>query len=305
MRELPDLPVFTVAEAAALGWTHAALQHALRRGRVVRLRRGVYTSAPAGTPELSAIAAARALPSCVVSHRSAALLHGLPLLGGQPPVPEVTVPPRSGANLPEVHVHRASLRPVDITTVGDTRVTSIARTLGDVARHRPVVVAVAAIDAALHRGLVVADEIDDVLRFCWNWPRIRPAQRAVRLSDGRAESPLESMSRLVLPALGIPKPELQTDIFDRHGLFIGRSDFYWDEFGVAGEADGRSKYDERPVLTHEKERQEQLEDLALVVVRWGWAHATTLRHVLKARLENGFERGRRRDRSGFPRLWTL
>jgi hypothetical protein len=72
-----------------------------------------------------------------------------------------------------------------------------------------------------------------------------------------------------------------------------------------GEADGRSKYDGRSVLMAEKERQEDFEDLTLVVVRWGWKHVTRQRHVLRRRIENGFERGRLRDRSGFPRLWTL
>ena len=27
-------------------------------------------------------------------------------------------------------------------------------------------------------------------------------------------------------------------------MCIGRLDFYWDEFGVVGEADGRAKYDD-------------------------------------------------------------
>ena len=66
-----------------------------------------------------------------------------------------------------------------------------------------------------------------------------------------------------------------------------------------------SKHTDRDVLTNEKEHQEEYEDLGLVVVRWGWQHATSRRHVLKVRLERGFERGRARDRAGFPRLWTL
>jgi hypothetical protein len=116
---------------------------------------------------------------------------------------------------------------------------------------------------------------------------------------------LESLSRLVFPILGIPRPEMQKHIFDRYGRLVGRADFYWDEFGVAGEADGRSKYDGRAILTEEKQRQEAFENLALVVVRWGWQDVTRLRHVLKTRVENGFERGRLRDAAGFPRLWTL
>jgi hypothetical protein len=305
MRPLPSAPVFTIEEAFAAGWSHSALRNAVRRGRIVRLRRGVYTALADQTTELAAIAAVSSVPRSVVSHRSAAMLHGLPLLGARPSVPELTVPPRTGTNYPRVHLYRAQLRPEDVTSIGNRPVTSVARTVADLGRHRPLGPSVAAIDAALHLEMVTVEEIDDVLRFCRLWPRIRRAERALRLADGRAESPLESLSRLVFPILGIPRPEMQKHIFDRYGRLVGRADFYWDEFGVAGEADGRSKYDGRAILTEEKQRQEAFENLALVVVRWGWQDVTRLRHVLKTRVENGFERGRLRDAAGFPRLWTL
>jgi hypothetical protein len=217
----------------------------------------------------------------------------------------LTVPPRTRGDIPGVHPHRAQLRPEDEAVVADTKVTAVARTVCDLARHQPLSTAVAAIDAALYRQFASVEQIRDVLQFCRNWPRARRAHRAVGLSDGRAESPLETISRLVIARLGLPRPEIQKQIFDRYGLLIGRSDFYWDEYGVIGEADGRSKYDGRPVLTREKERQEAFEDLGVAVARWGWEHATRLLPVLKTRLENAFDRGRLRDRSGFPRLWTL
>jgi hypothetical protein len=202
-------------------------------------------------------------------------------------------------------LYRASLPARDVTVVDDIPVTSIARTLVDVARHRPVTAAVAAIDAALHGRLVTMGELDDVMLRCWNWPRIRRAQRALRLVDARSESPLESVSRLVLSWLRLPTPDLQPVVLDESGRAVGRLDFYWDEFGVLGEADGRSKYDARAVLTAEKERQEALEDLGLIAVRWGWEYATRRPQALKRRVENGFRRGILRDRSGFRRLWSV
>ena len=115
---------------------------------------------------------------------------------------------------------------------------------------------------------------------------------------------MESVSRLVLAQLGLPAPELQAIIRTEDGWVVGRTDFYWDEFGVAGEADGRSKYTEREVLTDEKDRQEQLEDLALAIVRWGWSapHHPPLLH---GKILAAFERGRRRDRAGIPRGWQV
>jgi very-short-patch-repair endonuclease len=305
MRPIPSSPAFTHREALESGWTQSALTCAIRRGSLRRLRRGVYTAEAGFSPALDAIGAARAYPGAVVSHRSALLLHDLPLVGAAPPLPELTVPPRAAGNLAAVHVHRATLRDDDITEVSDVTMTSVARTLADVSRHRPVATAVAAIDAALRAERVTVTEIEDVLRFCWNWPRVARGHRALRLADARSESALESISRVVLHRLRMPAPEPQANIHDDHRRFVARADFYWDEPGVVGEADGRLKYDDRDVLMREKQRQEELEELGLVVIRWDWADIVRRPNALRARLERGFDRGRLRDRSGFPRLWTL
>src|SRR4051812_22253675 len=204
MRPLPDSAAFTTAEAHAFGLSSSALKHAVRTGRLLRPRRGVYVRAD--TPELAACASARVISRAVVSHRSAALLHGLPVIGRLPASPELTVPPRDSGNHPGVQLHRAALRRSDVVVVGDTLTTSPARTCIDFARHRPLDFAVAMIDAALYRRLATLEDMEDVLRFCWNWPGIRRAQRAVALADGRAESPLESISRLVIVRIGFPPP---------------------------------------------------------------------------------------------------
>jgi hypothetical protein len=67
------------------------------------------------------------------------------------------------------------------------------------------------------------------------------ARRVVAFADARAESPLESISRLRMREHGVPAPEPQVEIWI-DGRFAGRVDFYWDEYGVIGEADGWGKY---------------------------------------------------------------
>jgi hypothetical protein len=160
-------------------------------------------------------------------------------------------------------------------------------------------------DAALHRELTDRQALDAVRRRCARWPGARRLINVMQLADERAESPLESYSRLVIRALRLPEPELQPCVYDLEGLFLGRLDFYWDDFGVAGEADGRSKYDERDVLTDEKQRQETLENAGVVVVRWGWLDAQSRPQVLHRRILAAFERGRRRDQADFRRAWTV
>jgi hypothetical protein len=305
MRTVPESVVFTRAEARSCGWTDAAIGRAIRSGRLTRVRHGYLTVGGAPSLVLAATAAARACPSGVVSHRSAAALRRIPVLGARPAWPELTVPPDGIGALSGVHLYRATLRPVDVELLDGTPVTAAARTAVDLARHLRFAAGVAALDDVLHRRLATLDEIHDVLRACWNWPGIRRAHRVVAAADGRAESPLESVSRLVIARLRLPRPEPQRVITSLDGLILGRGDFYWDEFGVVGEADGRSKYDDRDVLWDEKRRQEDFECTGLVVTRWGWDDATIRPRLLRARLIDAFERGRLRDRSGFPRRWSV
>jgi hypothetical protein len=306
MRPIPD-ELFDRTQAHAAGWSDSALRRAVNSGRLVRLRHGLYCdSTQAGRPALDAIAAVRACTGSVVSHRSAALLHELPLIGhARDSRPSLTVQPGRTGDVRDALLHRASLWPEDVTILYDVPVTSVARTLVDLGRSRSTATTVAAADAALHRGLVEQAAIDDVLLHCWVWPGIRRAHRSLARVDARSESPLESVSRLVLAWAGLPVPELQADLQDADGSFLGRPDFYWPEFGVVGEADGRMKYTDRDVLFAEKRRQEAFEVAGLIVVRWSWADVTRRPRWLCARLENAFERGRQRDRSGFPRNWSV
>lgn len=306
MRTLPPATVFSRADARSCGWSDAALSRAVRSGRVLRLRHDQFT-APENRDDrrVAATAAARVCRGSVVSHRSAALIHGLPLLEVPPKRPDLTITPRGTGDVAAALLHRATLRPADIIEIDGLPVTTVARTVIDLARSMSTAAALVTTDAALNRGLADADDLELILRACRNWPGIRRARRTLMAADGRAESPLESVSRLVLRWLALPTPDLQTTLCDRNGVFLGRADFYWDEFGVAGEADGRLKYEDRDVLTAEKLRQEALEDPGVAIVRWGWRDAQYRPRHLGDRIMQAFERGRRRDRSGFPRQWSV
>lgn len=160
-------------------------------------------------------------------------------------------------------------------------------------------------DAALNRRLVEPEEIDEVLRRCRTWPGYARAVRALAQVDSRAGSPLESISRLRMTSLGIPEPCLQPVIIDLRGRFLARADFWWPDLGVAGEADGRLKY-ENDALWAEKQRQERLEEAGITVVRWGWQEATRGGgQVMAGRLRSAFARARQLQTAGLPRLWSV
>jgi hypothetical protein len=257
-------------------------------------------------PLLAARAAALACAGSVISHESAALFHGLPLLDPPPSRPRLTVQPGRTGDVTGALLHRAAFPPEEVTMLDGVPVVTVARTVVDVARSLSLVAAVVTADAALHRNLVTHDELQEVLDRCAHWPGARRAARAIALSDASAESPLESVSRLVIPhRLGLPAPQPQAVVRNEYGVVVGRCDFYWDEYGVFGEADGRAKYVDRDVLTNEKTRHEDLEDLGLEGVRWAWRDVRFDQSRLRRRILNAFERGRRRDASGFPRRWSV
>lgn len=304
MPNFPTAPMFTTAQAYAVGCSPSALKHAARHGALTRVRRSVYLSQGCVVPHRAERAAALVYPATPLCHTAAARISGVPLVGVGVPVVEMTVVPRSNAKMPGVHPYRAQLRDHDVTVVDGMLVTSYARTVIDLARDYPIVTSVPALDFVLHRGLVTADELRDVLEFCRSWPNARRARRAVLLSDSRSESPLESISRLMVPRLGLPVPEPQVIILDQFGREIARTDFYWDEFGVVGEADGRGKYGDPDAESAEKTRHERLDNLRLETTRWGWAPPWSDHVLWRQQLRLAFERGQDRDQAGLARLWT-
>ena len=272
-------------------------QHAraATRGSEVRVLRGAYVpralwDASGGRERhllrLDAFVRTRRSSVPLFSHWSAAVLHGLPLLGDPPEGIHIAVARSSTARSGRGVVrHSTEVSPEDVVEVEGMRCTSLARTVVDIAATAPTPDAVAMADHALRlRPLVPSasafgrDELTEAWQRSLPFRGHRRALEAIRFADPRAESPLESLSRVTMRVLGAPPPVLQESFADRRG-FIGRVDFWWPEHGVVGEADGDAKYldpamrggrsAERVVLD-EKRREDRLRELGLRVVRWGW-----------------------------------
>ena len=263
------------------------LRRAARRGDARRVRRGAYVGVDrwAGLDdiqrhvlEVHAAVAAIHTPA-LVSHRSAAALWGLPLVGAMPSAVHLTFFGNSpGVSRAGVTRHVAQ-EPVAQASAAGLRLTSVARTVIDLARVDGFLTGVAAGDAALHEGLLTPDELATELERAGRRRGVRVARDVVGFVDGRSESPGESLSRVRMHELGFPPPELQHEIRDR-GRFIGRVDFWWEEQRVIGEFDGRSKYgiDESArsatdQLWDEKIREDRLRATGATVVRWTWSDA--------------------------------
>lgn len=186
----------------------------VRDGELCPLRPGAYlTGSPpddaAARHLLLVHAAVAALgPGAVVSHASAAIVHGLPVWGLPLDVVHVTRARRrsGGRRGSRVHVHSAPLEPDEIVVVGGIVVTSVARTLVDLARQVPFEPAVVTADGALHRHLVDRRALDEVLARRPRWPGLPGARRALAFADARSPDPGESRSRVAIARAGLPAP---------------------------------------------------------------------------------------------------
>jgi hypothetical protein len=293
-------PLLDRAQLHAAGYSDRELRQLLRRGELTPVRRGSYLrgAPPDRAPARHALAARAALDrlaaGAVCSHVTAAVLHGLPVW--QVPLGRVHVtraPNGSGSRTnARVHVHVARLRADEIGEVAGIPVTSVARTVLDVARTVPFEAAVVAADAALRA--VGPGAFPDALADADGWPGIRAARRAIAFSDGGSESVGESRSRVALDRAGLPKPVLQWKVTDRDGELIGYADFGWPQLRTVGEFDGQVKYGRllRPgqqpgdAVFAEKLREDRLRDQGLSVVRWTWAdlgHFTPVADRLRRR----------------------
>lgn len=304
MRPIPSIAerqcgVFSTAQAYSDGWTESALRHATRTGVINRLRVGAYQQTDLSHIDeferarwehaAAAIGAVLTTPGAFASHSTAAVLRGLPLLF----IPEtscVSVVPWLTGEIGQVHLYRCTSAPMSMP-VGNVPCLGIERTLIDLAREHGTAAGLVPLDFALGRHWTDNGRLAAALRRCTRWPGVRAAREAIAFADWRSESPLETHSRFKFSKYGVPAPDLQVSIADLSGRFMARVDFYWDAFGIVGEADGAKKYDgsDPGPLVREKARQDDLGDTGLEVFRWGWSDLRQFEVVVER-----FNRARRR-----------
>ncbi|KAA8885030.1 hypothetical protein F3087_29715 [Nocardia colli] len=299
-------------DALAKGFSDGELRRLIARCGLLRLRPGAYLEAEsyramdqeARYHVLVHATAGHLSAPAVISHQSAAAVHGLPLWGLPLDTVHVTRQRSGGGHRGKhLHVHCAPFEDEDVAEVGSLLVLSPARTIADIARNVGLQQAVAIGDAAARQFGSTRESFCRALTYAARRPGYRAALRAIGMLDGRSESIGESRSRVVLNDLDLPSPELQTTILDDAGRFVARVDFCFDELGIIGEFDGKVKYgselnpgeDPGRTLYREKLREDRLRDLGWEVARWTWSDLDTPA-TLDARFRRAIARTAHRPR---------
>jgi hypothetical protein len=274
--------VFATSDALAAGVDRNAIGPLLRSGAWRRIRYGVYTTgevwrrheAAGRAHRLECAAALRRLDrtSVVVSHTSAARLHGLVAPRAAGAEVRLTDPEqfRTGRGY---RISQATFALEDVVAHQGLPVTTVTRTLADVGREWELSDTVIAVDDALADGRTTPDELKVAALAQTHWVGCGRAARAFSLARVGAHSPHETRTRLALLASGLPEPLLQQAVYLGSRL-IAVLDMYWPDHGVFAECDGMVKYTDpwqgrspAEVAWREKRRHDQLGDLDLQGVR--------------------------------------
>jgi hypothetical protein len=230
--------------------------------------------------------------SAAISHWSALVMHGIPVWAVDLCTVHLTrVAGRSSRTVDGLCQHVGKIHADDLIEVGGLLVTAPTRALVETACMAEFESIVVSADAALRDGLVSRDAAGRLLRETLFWPGGPRARAALAFADGRAESVGESRLRLLMDRHGLPRPTLQARFHDSDGDFLGRVDFYFPAQRVVVEFDGRTKYGSDPhgAILAEKEREDRLRGLGLIVVRIAW-HELDQPSIVVARIRRAFAR---------------
>jgi hypothetical protein len=277
--------VLTAAELQALGFARSKLRRFIEDGVLVRRRAGVYTLGKYAAEHQGETACLHALElaavlvrmeaDCAGSHETAAIIHGLHLLHDPPQNVVTLTHPRHGrgtrASRYGVRVHVADLPARDVVRRYGVPVTSVPRTVADLARRGTFQEGVVLADSALHARLATRADLNAALTSCAGWPGLSGARRALAFSDERSESVLESLARVIMHEAGLPKPELQVELHDDYGALVARVDFLWPRYRTVGEADGAVKYEKYGLTARQQlERDRKIRAVGYDTVHFNW-----------------------------------
>lgn len=299
---------FTAAEAEAAGIARWRLGQAVKAGKVLGLGHGLYAVGSSGPRRMlrrmQRDLRERDIVAPVAVHSAAEVLT-VPVLGRdgplQPPPPTFGVAPRTlrpglrhGVRYVEMDIP-----PEHVMTLGDgLLITTPLRTAIDVVRldRLPRHLALATlcgalrIEAARASGvrssdarsitrmmqdpesrLVLADALGEMAREVPRWG-MASVEECLAFVDPRLENALEATSWGRFVGANIPMPTPQVWLQGASGRWYC-VDFWWEKFGIIGEADGMLKYRSEQDLAEEKARQLDLEGPGRSMFRWGWEHA--------------------------------
>ncbi|OAK55239.1 hypothetical protein [Rhodococcoides kyotonense] len=212
--------------------------------------------------EIDAVVKARAAQvfagdDAIICGLSASAVHGAKWIDAREPAELIW--PRRKRQLDGILVRYDSLADADVTSLGDMTLTTVPRTMFDLARRLPRLRALQSVDALANASGVSVGEAQELVRTNPGVRGVTRAAEVLSLADGGAESPQETRVRLLLLDAGLPRPETRVRIRDEFGHVFACCDLGWSRWKVA------VVYDGSPHRT--RERIDRIDEVDWAVVR--------------------------------------
>lgn len=257
--------VATRAELLAAGYSRGSLSSAVRAGRLVRVRPGLFTVPQADQTSRSFVlqaALAGAGPDALLSHGTAAAMWGFVREEPTAPVHIVVPHHRYPRPVPGVVLHRT--RHFEPHTASGWPVTGARQTLIALADTMQVAQWRYPALAAVNCGVVglgeLADESQVSSQSLAGWRYVAAEARAGARSGAEG-----AYWRLVLAA-GLPAPELNVEVAVAERVY--RVDALWRDHDLVAEIDGFEFHSSQSDFSSDRRRQNDLHSLGLVVMRF-------------------------------------
>jgi len=270
------------AQLLAAGVTDRQITRRLAAARLVRIHRGVYAAGharlrPTGFAWAAVLYAGA---GALLADRSAGAAWGL---GPAAARHEVLAPGRRVADVPGIRVRSSSiLPPEDRAEREGLPVTSVARTLADLAAVEPVHRLRRAVAEADRRMLLHVPDLHDVLVRLG--PRARGRRVLLDLLEEtrvhgihRTRSELEDRFLALVLAADLPRPATNATVL---GLEV---DCWWPGARVAVELDGRDHHARVAAFAADRARDRRLTLAGIRVLRYAWEDVE--RHPGRTRAE--------------------
>lgn len=266
---------FHISQARAHGLDHRKLHRMLQAGLIRWALPGVYVfvAAPSSYLQRCMIALLWAGPTAALGKRSAAALHGLDVRK-RGRIQIITERPLRAPNR-QIAVYRRAVLPGEhVHTSGPLRITSIDRTLFDLAWELDQESFDVAVDGAISRRLTTLQRLwefwmqyhacgrNGSARFRHGLERRVPSERP---PTNRNERRLFDL----LERRGLPRPLCQVPLYDG-GQFVARPDFVFPEQRLVVEVLSRRWHGSVTQRMADDERAARLDALGWRVVRIWW-----------------------------------
>jgi hypothetical protein len=219
----------------------------LSRLQASDLHRGVHgvrsVNAPTTTADTCRLIRMRMPDSAFFSHVTAAKLHGVPLpyrLDKDPHIHVAVPAPSRAPHAAGIAGHTLQIESMEIMERDGLTLTTPIRTWLDLGTMLSLHDLVAAGDHLIHWRLPQATTRDllDALEGRLNRRGRRLLLTAIGLLNDRAESPPESILRVIITLAGLPEPRVNHSVSDHFGEFVARTDLMIDEYKIVLEYQG-------------------------------------------------------------------